>query len=313
MAEIDVWRAVRDHLARGGRCSLLAVADSRGSSPGKPGAVMAVGVDGPLAGTIGGGRVESTLVHECSLALAAGNPVPQRRVFRHRPDVPDSSGMICGGEQTVVMTMLSLQSLPEIDRLLADLAQGRSRSWELSPAGWRLSEEALSSYLSEGENWRYSHRAGASHEVWLVGGGHVSLALSRLLVWLDFRVIVVEERPHLPAFESNGFAHEKHGCAYESLATLIPEGPSVCVAIMTHSHDRDHAALDALFFHRVGYLGLLGSPAKVRALAGDRVRPPHFHAPMGLPIHSATPEEIAVSIAAELVAFRHGQTAFVHA
>ena len=58
MAEIEVWRAIREQLAAGGDCALLAVADSHGSSPGKTGALMAVAADGPLAGTIGGGTSE---------------------------------------------------------------------------------------------------------------------------------------------------------------------------------------------------------------------------------------------------------------
>ena len=73
---------------------------------------------------------------------------------------------------------------------------------------------------------------------------------------------------------------------------------------MTHSHERDAVALAALEPLELGYLGLLGSRAKVRRIVGDREMPAWFHAPMGVPIGSATPAEIAVSIAAEMVAVR---------
>jgi xanthine dehydrogenase accessory factor len=65
-------------------------------------------------------------------------------------------------------------------------------------------------------------------------------------------------------------------------------------------------ALSALERLDLGYLGLLGSRAKVRRIVGERAMPAWFHAPMGLPIGSTTPTEIAVSIAAQMVAVRSG-------
>ena len=140
----------------------------------------------------------------------------------------------------------------------------------------------------------------------MIGGGHVGSALAPLLVGLDFRVVLVEEREQIDL--SSIPAHERVRLQYEELGRIVPHGPSSFVAVVAHSHDRDAVALAALEPVELGYLGLLGSRAKVRRLVGERVMPPWFHAPMGLPIGSATPAEIAVSVAAEMVAVRGGAT-----
>ena len=74
---------------------------------------------------------------------------------------------------------------------------------------------------------------------------------------------------------------------------------------MTHSHERDAVALRALAGRPFGYLGLLGSRHKLKSLLAGEAQPDFLRAPMGLPIGSHTAEEIAVSIAAEMVAVRH--------
>ncbi len=138
----------------------------------------------------------------------------------------------------------------------------------------------------------------------VIGAGHVGSALGGLLVGLDFRVVLVDERPGLPVDDTA--AHERLVRPYEELARVVVAGPTSFAAIMTHSHERDAVALAALEPLELGYLGLLGSRAKVRRIVGDRETPPWFHAPMGVPIGSTTPAEIAVSIAAEMVAVRSG-------
>ncbi|HEX5360911.1 MAG TPA: XdhC family protein, partial [Fluviicoccus sp.] len=129
MAEIEVWRAIREQLAAGGDCALLAVADSHGSSPGKTGALMAVSADGPLAGTIGGGRIEAERVTAAMSDLRVGTFAPQRVRRSHRPLAEDTSGMICGGEQTVVSALLRPDLLPFVEHLLATLTDGGLAGW----------------------------------------------------------------------------------------------------------------------------------------------------------------------------------------
>ena len=307
MAEIELWQAVREQLAAGRRCVLLAVADSHGSSPGKTGALMVMSAAGPLAGTIGGGRIESALMKEVMADLQAERFTPSWLTRRHRPEAEDSSGMICGGEQTVVTALLRPEHLADIRTLITALTAGRRCGWRMSTLGWALDGGVTESGWVADTDWCYRHLSGPRVTVYLVGGGHVSLALSALLRGLDFRVVVLEERAEVSSFLQNVQAHQKRVCGYEEVGAEIPEGDAVFAAIMTHSHERDRVALRALAGKRLGYLGVLGSRSKVRQLLENCPAPPFLHAPMGVPICSHSPEEIAVSVAAEMVGVRNAR------
>ncbi|MBF1164313.1 MAG: XdhC family protein [Dechloromonas agitata] len=278
MAEREIWPALQHELAAGRAGALLVVSEHRGSSPGRQGMLMAVSRHGPLAGTIGGGQAETTLVAAAQAALQAENLQPWRQTLIHHTTDSNASGMICGGQQTVVVGFWQPgQALP-----------ATGEPWSII-----------------GDGWAYHHTPPRKFTACLIGGGHVSLALSRLLDRLDFRVQVFEERPGIATFVANTAAHEKHHTPYGSLADQVPEGDRVFVAIMTHSHERDAVALRALVGRPFGYLGLLGSRHKLKSLLAGEAQPDFLRAPMGLPIGSHTAEEIAVSIAAEMVAVRH--------
>ena len=321
MPEVDVWRALAGALESGMPCALLAVADSRGSSPGRRGAVMAVGRDGPLAGTIGGGVAEAALVDRVAADLRAGSLTAQRVPMEHRQGAPDASGMICGGSQVVALSPLGGDDLPGVSTVADALAAGRSATWSIDPDGWRVLDGGAGAAVHDpaaqatrpvtpsggardqaGPGWAQVLSSGPTHVVHVIGAGHVGSALAGLLVGLDFGVLLVDERAGLVA--GDRAAHERVVRPFEELAEVVRPGRTSFAAIMTHSHERDAVALAALEPLELGYLGLLGSRAKVRRIVGDREMPAWFHAPMGLPIGSATPAEIAVSIAAEMIAVR---------
>lgn len=246
---------------------------------------MAVGCNGPLAGSIGGGQAEKKMVDAARAALQAGRYQPWRQTLTHHAGAPEASGMICGGEQTVVVGFWQPgQDLPAPDQ-----------AWSI-----------------DGEGWAYCHHPAEKITVCLIGGGHVSLALSQLLAWLDFAVVVFEERPGISTFIDNDAAGEKILLPYENLADWLaehlPVSEQVFVAIMTHTHERDALVLHQLSGMTFGYLGLIGSQHKIRQLLHGQAPPDFFHAPMGrsagLKLSSHTPKEIALTIAAEMLAVR---------
>lgn len=305
MPEVDVWRALSEELVAGAPCAVLAVADARGSAPGRIGAVMAVGPAGPIAGTIGGGAVESGLVDQVRSELAAGAVAARVVEFQHRRGAPNASGMICGGAQRVVVASTHPGDVPGVQRVVDALSAGRQVDWCADPGGWRVISEGLGpepGLVGLGRHWSYYHRSGPTHGVHVIGAGHVGAALAALLVGLDFRVLVIDERESLDL--TGVAAHERLRLDYSDLARVVSSGRTSLAVIMTHSHERDAAALNALLGVDLGYLGLLGSRAKARHLVAGRAMPEWFRSPIGLPIGSQTPAEIAVSVAAELVAVR---------
>ncbi len=154
-----------------------------------------------------------------------------------------------------------------------------------------------------------------SPELFIVGAGHVGFHLARIAQEVGFRVHVADDREK--------FANaERFPTAAEIIVDDIPSWiaqaripPHAYVVIVTRGHTNDLEALRALAPRDLRYLGLIGSRAKVAriydALTADRMPADalkRVHAPIGLDIGAVTPQEIAVSIVAELIAVKHGKT-----
>jgi xanthine dehydrogenase accessory factor len=153
-----------------------------------------------------------------------------------------------------------------------------------------------------------------SPELYIVGAGHVGFHLGRLAHEVGFRVHVIDDREK--------FANsERFPNAVEIVVDDIPAWvgrttlPAHAYAVVvTRGHTNDLEALRALAPRELRYLGLIGSRAKVAriyeqleetGMSADAVK--HVHAPIGLDIGAVTPQEIAVSILAELIAVKHGK------
>ena len=151
--------------------------------------------------------------------------------------------------------------------------------------------------------------------VHLFGAGHVSKALASLLPALNFQTVVYDEREDLLNLEN--FPTAKHVLGDANKA-LLDVGGSLCaddaVVIFTHLHDLDYSLLSNGLEKNWGYMGLIGSSTKIkrfelRLKSSEKInmeRWPDVSAPIGIEIGSKSPAEIAVSIAAELIAWRAG-------
>jgi len=125
---------------------------------------------------------------------------------------------------------------------------------------------------------------------------------------LGFHVTVYDDRKGLHTWHANTYAQEKHFVDYAQMSALVPSDPELYVVIASVGYRTDDLILRQLIRNHYKYLGLLGSKEKVRVMF-EAMRKDGFtdeeltqvHAPIGLPIHSRTPEEIAVSIAAEII------------
>jgi xanthine dehydrogenase accessory factor len=299
--DTTLWQFITDALLKH-RCSvmLLLVVSSQGSTPAKVGAKLAVTATQSV-GTIGGGAIEHSLVKKARSLLLAQDFRWQLSQHQHNPHHADASGMICGGTQTVLCYACRLDEL----ELYQQLANGKPALLSLSAAGMAVDLEYPAycpPYLaSSTDTWLYQETINCNKQAYIIGGGHVSLALSRILATLDFEITVIEQREQIDSFNNNSYADHKHILPYHQLHEFIPDGDRVFVFIMTHNHKTDALALAQLFSKPIAYLGLLGSQQKIAQLLKPYSNTPQLHAPMGLAIHSHTPAEIAISIAAELI------------
>lgn len=151
--------------------------------------------------------------------------------------------------------------------------------------------------------------------VLVVGGGHVGLAVATLAKQSGFRVTVVDDRADIVTEERFPSADRRLVGGTELLGDELVVDGSSFVVVVTRGHRYDKEWVEALAGHDPKYIGMIGSEKKVRAtleeLAAGGV-PEHvlssMHAPIGVDIGAETPEEIAVSIVAEMIAVKQGVT-----
>ena len=153
---------------------------------------------------------------------------------------------------------------------------------------------------------------------YLFGGGHISMALARAMASAGFGVVVVDDREAFANKERFPMAQEIFTSYEHAFETIRPTAASYLV-IVTRGHKEDMRVLSWAVRTEARYVGMIGSKRKVlsvyRALEKEGYRPEEFervYAPMGLEIGALSPEEIAVSIAAELIAARRNAQTAAH-
>jgi len=317
MPDSAFWLKIAEYLHYQRKVCLLWVVASEGSSPGREGFGMAAAENGETWGTIGGGIMEHKLV-ELARWRMAKNETQALYIEQHhdKSHARQQSGMICSGEQTVVLLHLKAEDKINIERFSAAVAANlREIYFELSPQGFRIiteSEEKLKLEFHSFGDWRYRASAARRERLHIIGGGHTSLALSEVMQFLGFELLIYDDRPNLNTMMQNKFGKCIKVINYESLAAIVQPAPEDFIAIMTVGYRTDKLALMQLLPLPVRYLGLLGSRAKIKTMheefiasGGAQSDWARIHTPIGLDIKSETVQEIAVSIAAQIIAVKN--------
>jgi xanthine dehydrogenase accessory factor len=318
MSGIKTWKLIAESLNQNIPVMLLYVLESKGSSPGRQGFFMAVNANDEMEGSIGGGIMEHKFVEMVRKSLEPGVKSPEpgidvRKQFHDKRSAKDQSGMICSGEQTILLYRVKENDLASVQNIIASFEQYKNGTLILSTEGIQFGAGVPKKYFDYSfqseDDWQYKEKTGYKNQLFIIGGGHCALAFSRLMRSMDFYIRVYDERKDLKTMIENKAAHEKHFVNdYAALKEIIPSGHDHYVVIMTFGYRSDDAALRALLGKEFKYVGLLGSKNKVEKMFDDYrkegikeswLQP--IHTPIGLPVKSQTPEEIAVSIAAEII------------
>jgi xanthine dehydrogenase accessory factor len=154
--------------------------------------------------------------------------------------------------------------------------------------------------------------------VYVFGGGHVSMAVANAASAAGFAITVVDDRDSFANVQRFPMAQAVH-TSYEEAVDKIRPCASSYLIIVTRGHKEDMRVLAWAARTEARYVGMIGSKRKVlavyKALENEGYRPEEFsrvYAPMGLDIGALSPEEIAVSIVAELIAVRRNATGAAH-
>ena len=147
----------------------------------------------------------------------------------------------------------------------------------------------------------------------IVGAGHVGQAVAHLAQWLDFRIVVSDDRPEFCNPETVPNADEYFPVPLEELSENMKITPWTYVVMTTRSVDVDVPGLPGLLDSPAAYIGVIGSRRRwettrkqLISVGEDPEKIERVRSPMGIKINAETPEEIAVSIMAEIIQIRHG-------
>jgi xanthine dehydrogenase accessory factor len=272
---------------------------TRGSTPQKAGAIMLVYPDGGSTGTIGGGCVEAEVkTRALKLMLDRSDRL---LAFKLNHDLGWDDGLICGGVMDVAVQIVANPAQAAVFRNATDqLSAGAVADLHISVPDER------------GQLVHFSVPLQPAPTLVIAGAGHVGTALAAVAHQLDFRVIVMDDRPDLATPERFPHAMIRIG-PVESELEKLQMTMQTYVVIVTRGHRRDTQALAAVVRSPAAYIGLIGSRRKIITIFAELreqgVAPEQIskvHAPIGLSIGAVTPGEIAISIAAELIAHRRG-------
>jgi xanthine dehydrogenase accessory factor len=311
------WQLILQSLQQQTGVMLLYVLESKGSSPGRQGFMMAVNAAGQMCGSLGGGIMEYKFVELAKEKLKEENTSSSIHTQIHDKAAPNNqSGMICSGEQTIFLYKVKKDENRVVESIISSLQAYNNGTLILSPLGISfldLPPEKNFSLERSSDDFLLKEKTGYKQNLFIVGGGHCSLAFAQLMCGMDFYIHLYDDRPSLNTMELNCFVHEKKVLSdYSALATEIPSGENNYVVVMTFGYRSDDIAVRAILNKRFAYFGLLGSKKKVEKMFADYLAEGiteetlnHIHAPVGIAIKSQTPEEIAVSIAAEIIGVKN--------
>lgn len=312
MKQINFWQDIQDNLNKYGRLALAVVFSADHSTPGRAGFKMFVTPEGNARGSVGGGKVEGMVIDECKELY---NKVVTKNYFKEFKllgEAPDSIGMICNGVQVIGFIMLKKEDVNTIAKIIDASNIHKESGLKISENTFEYSEQPTHFTGFDAKTGVYSERIGVRNRVYVFGGGHVGLAISKVMSQLDFKVIVIDNRKDVETLKDNKFADEIIIDDFVKSTDKIIEDVYSYVVIVTPGHLQDKDVLRAVLNKNVKYIGMMGSESKVRTLFKelkeegiDAVLLERVHSPIGLKIKSETPDEIAISIAAEIIKIKN--------
>ncbi len=355
---MSVWRAAIEEFRHGRDFVLASILDVRGSSPRHVGTRFLVRKDGSIVGTIGGGLFEAEVQQFAASALGSGTS--HRAIFSFTGKDSHSSEMICGGEVEVLVEFVSAgdKLLEEIIARVITLGRNRYIGYLFThvsmPRGGQItgsidhllveergarigrlpSEEEVLKAVPDRRLLKPSQTLEVQAldypvllewlrprgTVYVFGAGHVGVCVAHLASYVNFRVVVLDDRADFASAERAPDAEQVVVLKSfdEAFPDLVVDEDSYIV-IVTRGHSHDRTVLAQALRTKAGYIGMIGSRRKNR-IVFERLLSDGFtrediervHAPIGLPIGGETPEEIGISILAEMIRIRNRKDQLKH-
>ena len=313
-ADEEVITRVKAWLDAGSRCWLATVIGTWGSSPRPVGSLLACDPEGHMVGSLSGGCVEDDLLEKLTRGELASN---EALFFTYgvNDEEAEKFGLPCGGSLRIVIEPLTpdAPTRAHVDRLCDALAGRRHVQRKVDLASQSMSLNDVAGYAPlewDEENQRLTHTYGPRQQLFIIGAGMVSQYLATMALFLDYAVTVCDPRRQmLDDFPVTG-VNRVCDMPDDAIRSMASDAGSAIVAL-THDPRIDDMGLMEALKTDAFYVGALGS-RRTSAARRERLKDldlseaelDRLHAPVGLPIGSKTPPEIAVAILAEITAVK---------
>jgi xanthine dehydrogenase accessory factor len=303
---LALFGAVRAWLDAGHRAALATVIETWGSAPRRVGAHLAIRDDGLFEGSVSGGCVEGDVITAAADVLAGGTA--QRLDYGVADERAWQVGLACGGRISVLVQPVAAGGFAPalVDRVIAAVNAGERLT---------LATDLASGVTAEAGEGGFVRAYDPPGRLMIVGAVHIAQALVPLARLLGFAPLVVDPRGSFAAADRFAGTPVDPRWPDEALADWRPDAASAVVTL-THDPKLDDPALVAALRSPAFYIAALGS-RRTQAARRQRLAEHGFgetalqriHGPAGIDIGAANPAEIALSIAAQMVAVWRGRTA----
>lgn len=319
-----------EHFDAAGPVARAVVLGTWGSAPRPAGATLLVAADGRMAGSVSGGCVENAVIEEIVAARKSG--VPKRLRYEVSDETAWSVGLACGGTIEVwvepsVSAEVRIAVSEARGSVVVSSLDGKSR-WRVledgmvqgAPLEPDVIEASLASlraarseiYEARGTKHLFLEVFARDPELCIIGAGHLAQELVPLAKRMGFRTLVFDSRTAFLTRERFPTADELiAGWPAEELPKRI--GPASYVAVLAHDPKLDEPCVRIALRSPARYVGVIGSKKnqeKRRASLKDEgfseAEIARLNGPIGLPLGGKQPNEVALSVMAEMVKVRYG-------
>jgi xanthine dehydrogenase accessory factor len=329
---VNIYEVICKYLAEGKTGMLATVVRRTGSAPRDVGAKMFVGEDGKSFGTVGGGRLESEAYNEALRIMGHG----WAKTFEINMDgrnVADKD-MLCGGNVQVFLEPVAARH-SDVYRQIVECMKKGKRGVVVTKVGPDFFAKSLVSdidVIGDQVDGAIIQRCRSLlhekrpvlfqgvlldplkmiHPLYVFGAGHVAQFVSQIARIADFDVTVIDDRPEFANEERFPEANALVVDGFPEAVRRLDFTGQEYVVILTRNHESDAQVLEEVVKRPFKYAGMIGSKRKVNVIfehlkekGVNETVITRVHAPIGIPINGETPQEIGISIVAQLVSIKN--------
>jgi xanthine dehydrogenase accessory factor len=311
--DTEVIRQIVQWLEASESCWLATVVATWGSSPRPVGSLFTCNRHGHVTGSLSGGCVEDDLLEQLQSGSVAQR-MPEFLRYGVTAEETERLGLPCGGHLDIVVEPLNaVDHLEPFAHIAARLAERHcvDRTLHLRDARMSVSDAPrfeIPQYDADAQVLKQTY--GPRYHLFIIGAGMVSQYLAEMALMLDYAVTVCDPRCELLEDFAVRGTHRVNGMPDDAIRANAND-PLTAIVALTHDPRIDDMGLMEALRTGAFYVGAMGSSRtsaarreRLRALDLTQAEIARLHAPIGLPIGSKTPPEIAIAILAEITAIR---------